>query len=147
MSQEERDRLEWLKRAQDKVISQRKAAQNMGVSDRWVRQLLWRMKSEGDGVVVHRLRGRASNRKIRAESPSPSNPDPKAAGLARLRADLRERAVGQAARPSGGQGNLTRMDDAGRPVAAELAQDSGGALLAPPTQRVWRTGAVGHVHA
>src|SRR6202166_3574130 len=67
MSQEERDRLEWLKRAQDKVISQRKAAQNMGVSDRWVRQLLWRMKSEGDGVVVHRLRGRASNRKIRAE--------------------------------------------------------------------------------
>src|SRR6202140_3284060 len=67
MSQEERDRLEWLKRAQDKVISQRKAAQNMGVRVRWVRQLPWRMKSEGDGVVVHRLRGRASNRKIRAE--------------------------------------------------------------------------------
>jgi len=66
MSQEERDRLEWLKRAKDRVISQRKAAQNMGVSDRWVRKLLQRMKSEGDGVVVHRLRGRASNRKIEA---------------------------------------------------------------------------------
>ncbi len=66
MSQEERDRLEWLKRARDKVISQRKAAQNMGVSDRWVRKLLQRMKSEGDGAVVHRLRGRASNRKIAA---------------------------------------------------------------------------------
>ncbi len=66
MSQEERDRLEWLKRAKDKVISQRKAAQNMGVSDRWVRKLLQRMKSEGDGGVVHRLRGRASNRKIAA---------------------------------------------------------------------------------
>src|SRR5580692_10880038 len=66
MSQEERDRLEWLKRAKDKVVSQRKAAQNMGVSDRWVRKLLQRMKSEGDGVVVHRLRGRASNRKIAA---------------------------------------------------------------------------------
>src|SRR6266852_5614653 len=67
MSQEERDNLEWLKRAKDKVVSQRKAAQNMGVSDRWVRKLLQRMKSEGDRVVVHRLRGRASNRKIRAE--------------------------------------------------------------------------------
>jgi len=66
MSQEERDRLEWLKRAKDKVVSQRKAAQNMGVSDRWVRKLLQRIKSQGDGVVVHQLRGRASNRKIGA---------------------------------------------------------------------------------
>ena len=64
MSQEERDRLEWLKRVKDKVISQRKAAQHMGVSDRWVRKLLQRMKAEGDAVVVHGLRGRASNRKI-----------------------------------------------------------------------------------
>jgi hypothetical protein len=67
MSQEERDRLEWLRRAKDKVVSQRKAAQNMGLSDRWVRKLLQRMKSEGDGVVVHRLRGRTSNRKIPAQ--------------------------------------------------------------------------------
>jgi biotin operon repressor len=64
MSQEERDRLEWLKRAKDRVISQRKAAEKMGVSDRWVRKLLQRMKAEGDAVVVHGLRGRASNRKI-----------------------------------------------------------------------------------
>ena len=66
MSQEERDKLEWLKRAKDKVISQREAARKMGVSDRWVRKLLGRMKKQGDGVVVHGLRGRASNRKIKA---------------------------------------------------------------------------------
>jgi transposase len=66
MSQEERDRLEWLKRAQDKVISQRKAAEKMGVSERWVRKLLRRMKNEGDVAVVHGLRGRASNRKLAA---------------------------------------------------------------------------------
>jgi len=36
----------------------------MGVSDRWVRKLLVRMKTDGDGVVVHGLRGRASNRRI-----------------------------------------------------------------------------------
>ena len=65
MSQEERDKLEWLKRAKDKVMSQRAAARKMGVSDRWVRKLLGRMKKQGDAVVVHGLRGRASNRKIK----------------------------------------------------------------------------------
>ena len=64
MSQEERDWLEWLKRARDKKMTQREAAERMGVSQRWVRKLLKRMKREGDRVVVHGLRGRASNRKI-----------------------------------------------------------------------------------
>jgi DNA-binding Lrp family transcriptional regulator len=47
MSQEERDGLDWLKRAKDGSISQREAAQKMGVSDRWVRTLLKRMKQTG----------------------------------------------------------------------------------------------------
>jgi hypothetical protein len=64
MSQGERDKLEWLKRAKDGLITQREAANKMGVSDRWVRKLLKGMKKRGDGVVVHGLRGRASNRKI-----------------------------------------------------------------------------------
>src|SRR6202162_2978508 len=64
MSQKERDRLDWLKRARDKKMTQREVAERMGVSDRWVRKLLRRMKREGDHVVVHGLRGRASNRKI-----------------------------------------------------------------------------------
>ena len=67
MSQEERDELNWLKRAKEGSISQREAAQRMGVSERWVRKLLKRMKREGDHVVVHGLRGRASNRKIAAK--------------------------------------------------------------------------------
>ncbi len=68
MSQKERDKLEWLKRAKDRVISQREAAERIGVSDRWVRKLLKRMKQRGDRVVVHGLRGRASNRKIPADA-------------------------------------------------------------------------------
>ena len=43
MSQEERDRLEWLKRVRDKKMTQREAAERMGVSQRWVRKLLRRM--------------------------------------------------------------------------------------------------------
>jgi hypothetical protein len=68
MDQEERDWLEWLKRAQDGVVTQRQAAAKMGVSDRWVRKLLVRMKTDGDGVVVHGLRGRSSNRRINEQT-------------------------------------------------------------------------------
>jgi transposase len=68
MSQEERDGLDWLKRAKDGIISQREAAQKMGVSDRWIRTLLKRMSKQGDAVVVHGLRGRPSNRKLPAKT-------------------------------------------------------------------------------
>ncbi len=68
MSQEERDRLDWLKRARDGKMTQREAAEKMGASERWVRKLLRRMKTEGDGVAVHGLRGKTSNRKISAET-------------------------------------------------------------------------------
>jgi len=66
MSQEERDWLDFLKRAKDGTITQRYAAEQMGVTDRWVRKLLARMEEEGDGVVVHGLRGKPSNRRIAA---------------------------------------------------------------------------------
>lgn len=68
MGQAERDWLNWLKRAKDGLITQRKAAEKMGVTDRWVRKLLARMKTEGDRVVVHGLRGKESNRQISEET-------------------------------------------------------------------------------
>ena len=64
MGQEERDWLNWLKRAKDGLITQRRAAEKMGVTDRWVRELLARMEKQGDRVVIHGLRGKASNRRI-----------------------------------------------------------------------------------
>jgi hypothetical protein len=67
MSQEERDWLDWLKRARDGQVTQKWAAEKMGVSDRWVRRLLTEMRAKGDGVVVHGLRGRSSNRRIDEE--------------------------------------------------------------------------------
>lgn len=76
MNQEERDWLEWLKRVQDGVVTQRQAAAKMDVSDRWVRKLLVRMKTDGDAVVVHGLRGRSSNRWI--DAPTQARPFQKA---------------------------------------------------------------------
>ena len=67
MSQEERDWLDWLKRAKDGQVTQKWAAEKMGVSERWVRRLLVAMQEKGDAVVVHGLRGRPSNRRIGEE--------------------------------------------------------------------------------
>jgi transposase len=68
MSQAEGDELNWLKQAKDGSITQREAAERIGVSDRWIRKLLKRMAKRGDAVVVHGLRGRPSNRKLPEET-------------------------------------------------------------------------------
>lgn len=49
---------------EDGVVTERQAAEKMGVSDHWVRKLLARMKIDGYGVVVHGLRVRSSNPRI-----------------------------------------------------------------------------------
>ncbi len=67
MSQEERDWLDWLKRVKDGHVTQKFAAEKMGITDRWVRSLLAEMTAKGDAVVVHGLRGHPSNRRIAEE--------------------------------------------------------------------------------
>jgi transposase len=64
MTQRDRDRLVALKKAKKGVITQRQAAAELGQSERHVRRLLKRLKSKGDGALVHALRGRQSNRKL-----------------------------------------------------------------------------------
>jgi DNA-binding Lrp family transcriptional regulator len=66
LTQKQRDWLDWLKQAKRQQIPQWKAAEQMEVSERWVRKLLKRMKKEGDRVVVHQLRGKPSNRRLKA---------------------------------------------------------------------------------
>jgi biotin operon repressor len=66
MSAKDRDRLKVLHEVSRRHITQVQAASELGVSSRWVWALLEKMKREGDGAVVHRLRGRPSNRKLRA---------------------------------------------------------------------------------
>lgn len=70
LSTRERDRLKVLHEVTKGHLTQRGAAAQIGISDRWVRKLLKRVKREGDRGVVHRLRGRVSNRRL-AESVRP----------------------------------------------------------------------------
>src|SRR5215469_294306 len=64
MTQADRDRLVALKKAKRKLIRQREAAEELGLSVRHVKRLIYTMKKHGDRAVVHGLRGRPSNRKI-----------------------------------------------------------------------------------
>src|ERR1700722_2472817 len=64
LSQEERDRLQVLRELEQGGLKQVAAAQRMKLTDRQVRRLLLRWRKEGDRAVIHRLRGRPSNRKF-----------------------------------------------------------------------------------
>src|SRR5438067_5094023 len=64
MTQANRDRLVTLRKAKKKLITQREAAEELGLSIRQVKRLLYALKKRGDKAVVHGLRGKASNRKI-----------------------------------------------------------------------------------
>ena len=67
MTQADRDRLVTLRKAKKRLITQREAAEELGVSVRQVQRLLCALKKRGDKAVVHGLRGRPSNRKIESE--------------------------------------------------------------------------------
>lgn len=64
MTQQDRDRLVVLKKAERKLITQNQAAAELGLCERQIRRLLKRLASDGDKAVLHGLRGRASNRKL-----------------------------------------------------------------------------------
>jgi len=66
LSQRERERLKVLHEVKRGHLRQREAAGRLQLSPRQVRRLLRRVKQEGDGGLMHRLRGRPSNRKIAA---------------------------------------------------------------------------------
>ena len=68
MTQAERDRLVALKKAKKKLITQKQAAEELGITERHVRRLLHGLKRRGDKVVAHGLRGLPSNRRISADS-------------------------------------------------------------------------------
>lgn len=67
MTQADRDRLVTLKKARKRLITQKEAAEELGVTERQVRRLLYALKKRGDKAVIHGLRGRRSNRKMEAD--------------------------------------------------------------------------------
>jgi len=110
LSQKERDRLVYLRLVQEGQLSVSEGARRAGVGRRHFRRLLRRFEAEGDQVVVHGLRGRASNR--------------------RLPQTVRERALEKARQPL--------YHDFGPTLLAEhLARDPEIGCVHPATLRRW----------
>lgn len=64
LSAKERERLKVLQQVEEGHLRQVEAAGRLHLTDRQVRRLQARLRREGDRGIVHRLRGRRSNRKI-----------------------------------------------------------------------------------
>ena len=61
LSKRERDRLVVLRQVKEGKLRQAAAAEQLGLSRRWVKKLVGRLRSEGDKGLAHRLRARPSN--------------------------------------------------------------------------------------
>lgn len=67
MSQRDRDRLAVLRQVRDGLVKARRGAELVGLTPRHFRRLRRRWESEGDGAVIHGLRGQRSNRSLSTE--------------------------------------------------------------------------------
>ena len=65
MSREELRRVYLVKQAMERVITQKRAAELLELSYRQTKRLVKRVKEEGEGGIIHRLRGRRGNRRIK----------------------------------------------------------------------------------
>ena len=57
MSTKERDRLKVLHEVKKRHITQKQAGAELGLSERWIRELLLRVRRRGDAGLGHGLRG------------------------------------------------------------------------------------------
>jgi hypothetical protein len=64
MTQADRDRLVTLRKVKKGLITQRQGAEDLELSVRQVKRLVYALKKRGDKAVIHGLRGRPSNRRI-----------------------------------------------------------------------------------
>ena len=124
----EREQLKVLHEVRQEHLTQVEAGQRLGLSDRQVRRLLVRVAEQGDGGVVHRLRGAAVEPGDRRLDPAAHSGSDEAA-VCRLRPHAGQRALG-ARRLGGEPRDVAQVDDRSGAVASVSAADPGGARLA-----------------
>src|SRR5215510_5546872 len=67
MAAKERDRLKVIVQVKEGKLTQEEAGKLLRISSRQVRRSLRRFEAEGDGGLIHKLRGRPSNHRIKAK--------------------------------------------------------------------------------
>ena len=129
-----------------RVITQRHAAEKMGVSDRWVRRLLERMKADGDEVVVHGLRRPAIEPGIDGQTQARAVEFLKQPEWHDFGPTFASEQLGKRHNIRR-QGNGARLDGGGRAVEGAVAQARRGAFLAPAAEWMasWFSGILGRL--
>ena len=151
MSAKERERLKVLHAVQKRHITQVQAGKELGISVRWVRVLLKRVQARGDAAVVHRLRGRPSNRRL------PEKTKRRVVELFRQQKQARQwhdygptlaaEETGGGAWHPGEPRDPTSVADDSEAVASAPGAGGAGAYLASTAGTLGRTAAVGQQRA
>src|SRR5207249_5468012 len=144
LSTKDRDRLKVLHEVRQGHLTQRQAGEQLGLTDHWVRRLLVRVKKEGDRGVVHRLRGRVSNRRLPEKV--------RRQALKLVQAQYRDfgptlacEYLAKDHQGEGEQGDAAPGADRRRAATGEGAESGGGARVAAAPEPPRRGGAVGHL--
>lgn len=108
MSRKEVQRYQIIRKILERVMNQQEGAEYLRLSDRQVRRIVRRVRAEGESGVIHKLRGRA--------------------GCRRIKAKIRERILGIYRRQYAGFGPL---------LASEKMQERDGVKVNDETLRLW----------
>jgi Homeodomain-like domain len=111
MTKQERDRLVALKKAKKKLITQKQAASEIGVSERQVRRMLRNLKERGDRAVVPCYARQEVESKTCRRSEAKGNRDSEPRGVPRVRADTGSRIFSPETQAAGEPGNGAYMDE------------------------------------
>ena len=146
MSQRDRDRLKVLHEAEKGHLTQKQAGAQLKLGERWVRKLLARLRQEGDRGILHRLRGRASKRRL-AEAVRQKVVRLVKREYADFGPTLAAEYLAEQHGVEISKETLRQYPDDGRSLEAEAAAGGGGACLAGPPGLLGGVGAVGYVGA
>ena len=130
MTQRDRDRLVVLKKAQKKLIPQRRAAAELQLTERHVRRLLVRLKEIGDRAVVHELRQRPSHRRWSEQTRERTVRIPSEEVYRGFGPTLASEYLRKRHKDSDRPRSAKASDDAGGPVAWAQAEARGGSRVA-----------------
>jgi biotin operon repressor len=145
LSKQERDRLILLRQVKERRMTQKAAAGQLGLSARWVKKLVKRMREQGIKVWRIGCGAAVQSRARREAATAGAGAGPGA--LRRLRADAGQRSVGAGARPGGEPGDAAAVDDRGEAVTAAAGEAKAGARVAAAAQTLRGVGAMGHLRA
>ena len=130
-----------LRKTKKRLITQKQAAEELGLSVRQVKRLVYALKKRADKAVIHGLRGKPSNQRI-AQSVEEEAIQILSADLYKgFGPTLASEYLSDRPDIEVSKETFAAVDDSRKAVACERTQGEGGARLAPAAEPLWGVGA------